>query len=915
MVNYSILRRSALGKVSFRFLLFVLFALLLINFAKAESFNEKEFELITLKNDFKKLGFYDGSYFSALKGEGNERTFHFISADGRVINFADGNIVNYSFKPVLSYYKLSKSVKVGNDSSYREFYVNAKGEYLFNATFNKIALSEYGYALVQVREGDNVYLLDMSGRVLRKYPPMYDFQFINNPNYFVRRYHITEGSTQYYHESLVDIDGNESFKNNDFSSIRNVSGDSIVMTRKKGTESHIFVDPLFFTLDEKPVYSKTNKAGIFIYEPFKKGLAIAKKGKQVGIIRPDETFAITLGKYDTIKRTHNDRFIASRKAYYDLLDSNAKVMKSFEKAKFGELRSYTDTAYIFDKGGRFYYFDKNLNKISDTGYKRAYNFKNGCAMAINEDKIFILKDKSYKAKREVIPSKLIKPDKTLKEKTASDIINPVFYVGKKVYTLKDLSPIYLDKRYKFESMFNNDGLFVFEDKTDNKKVIIDYKGRVISSKKYIDIPKVDEISSSFINSLRVEDKVVLDDMAKAKVSNGYSDLVYYEDKQVYQAQKKVGTRYKYGLLNNNAKPITDFEYDDILGYKDGKFVFRKGMKVGLIDYRARKILDFKYEDIKIADDDHFGVKLGSNYYLINKSGKKISNDKYTYMGDFNRNNLCIVGYRGKESIINAKGEVVFSPERFVTNIVSLDDFNNVGLKFEDKYKEVKIKSVKNKFGYDSYFKSRHSNVMIVSKNGKKGLTDGNFKEILPPVYDKIDDFSNGVFDLYTHGSRKSHSIYNPYLKKIFKYNKYDIRSMFGTDDYVIIEDSSTGLIGVADEKKIIIEPKYKRIRYVASKFYARNEELEENAKHIYVYDKSGNYLGEKKYNAAYEYSEGVGYINNSFVDEEGRVIVKDNFSSVTPFIKGYMLAITGSHDDIQYILISLDKVKELGGVK
>ncbi len=909
-MHYLGIRPYSLSKVLLKLLLLLVFSVFFINFAKAETLNNKQFDVVSLKNDFKKVGSYDGSYFPALKRDDKGKTFHFISSDGSIIDFADGNIVDYSFKPVLSYYKLRKSVKVGNDSSYREFYVNAKGEYLFNATFNKIALSKYGYALVQVKEGDNVYLLDMSGRVLRKYPPMYDFHFINNPNYFARKYNIKEGSSQYYHESLVSIDGKETFKNNDYLSIMNVSDEDRVMTRKKSTDSHIFVDPLFFTLDEKALYTKTNKAGTFIYEPFKNGLAIAKKDKKMAVIRPDESFAIAFGKYDSIKRTYGDRFIASRKDYYDLLDLSAKVMKSFKKSEYGELRSYTDTAYIFDKGGRFYYFDKNLKKISDTGYTRAYNFNKGYALAFDKDKIYIIKDKSYKGENETLPSKVINPDKTLKEKDTSDIIDPVFYENTNYYTLKDLSPRYIDKKYEYKGVYSDKGLFVFEDQNDYKKVIINHKGELVSDRKYKDFPKVGEISTSLVSKLRVENNAILDEFAKAK--NSYSDLVYYKDKGVYLAQKKVGRVYKYGLLDKSTKPITAFEYDDMLEYKDGKFVFRKAKKVGLLDYRARKILDFKYEDIKISDDSHFAAKMGTYYYLINNSGKKISSKKYTYVGDFNKNNYCIAAYYEKQELINDRGDVVYSPESLFTTIVSLDDFNTLIIKIGDRYKEIKPKSMENKHGYDSYSSTTYPDIYIVGKNGKKGLADADFNEILPAVYDKIEAFSDGMIDLYTYGSRKKHIIYNPYSKKIFKYDNYDISSIFGTDKHILIKDSSTGLIGVADEKRIIIEPKYKGITLVSSKFYARNEEYVHNAKNLYVYDEKGNYEGVKKFNTAFEYSEGIGYIDSSFVDEEGRVILKDKFYSRSPFVNGYMVVSTADH---RYMILSLDEIKKLGGIK
>ncbi len=914
MLNCSVLRRYGLNKMFFKGILLLFFSILFINVANANNINNNDFELFTLKNDFHSFGKYDGYAFPATKKVDNVTTFHFINSKGELSDFDSGRIWGYSLREVLSYYKIRKQIKIGNNTTYREMYVNSKGEYLFNATFNKIALSKYGYALVQAKKNDNVYLLNLKGEILRKYPSMYEFEFIDNPNYFIKiRYHEENGSN-YRLESLVDLDGNESFIDKKYISIMDVS-ENVVMTKVADVEGHSFVDPLFFTLDGKALYTKTNKAGIFISEPFKKGLAIAKKGNEFAIIRADESFAVSLGKYQNIRRTSDNRFIATRKDYYDVLDENAKLINSFKMSVFGALKSCTDSAYIFDMGGRYYYYDKNLKKISDAGYMKARNFENAYSLAYNNDKVFILKDKSYKPKKEELPSKLIKADKTLKEKNLSDILDAVFYLDSKLYTLKDVSPIYIDKKYKFKSVYSDDGLFVFEDKTDNKNVIMDYKGRIVSNRKYIDLPVSGDILSSYIRDYRLFDKIILDDSAKVKIADNYSDLVYFEDKQVYLAQKKLGNTYKYGLLDKTGKPITDFKYDDKLSYKAGKFVFRMGKNVGLVDYRGRTVLDFKYADIRIANGNFYGVKDGAYYYLIDGQGRRLSNSKYTYMEDFNKNDLCIVSYYDEDYIIDSKGDVVFTVDGLFTNILWVDDLNIVQLKVFGKTRQVNIESAGNKYSYDSYRESNYPNIRIVEKNGKKGLTDDDFNMILPIDYDEIYDFSDGIINLYKGGSKRIYNIYNTRVKKLFKHDKYEISHMNGTDDFVLIKDRSSSLYGVADDKRIIIEPKYRGIVFKASKFYARNEVLEEDTTRMYVYDKNGNYEGEKNYNTAYEYTEGVGYRRNSFVDEKGRIIVQDKFSSESPFINGYMLVGIGFGEDRTYMFVSLDKVKELGGIK
>lgn len=205
---------------------------------------------------------------------------------------------------------------------------------------------------------------------------------------------------------------------------------------------------------------------------------------------------------------------------------------------------------------------------------------------------------------------------------------------------------------------------------------------------------------------------------------------------------------KIGLLNREAKPITDITYTSFesdYSYDNGNyytlFVARKHNKCGLIGANGEIILPIEYDEIgKFESNDCAIAKKNGLYGIINNMGKVQIPFEYSSITTYHLDENYVVEKKGKYGIIKKGLLDTIVPLDYDDLEVCCYDETHFIVKKKRKYgiidKNLKIIVP---FEYDKisnwveYGPKEH----FVEKNGKEGLISRDGKTVIPPVYDKI----------------------------------------------------------------------------------------------------------------------------------------------------------------------------------
>ncbi|GAA0116134.1 WG repeat-containing protein [Clostridium senegalense] len=373
----------------------------------------------------------------------------------------------------------------------------------------------------------------------------------------------------------------------------------------------------------------------------------------------------------------------------------------------------------------------------------------------------------------------------------------------------------------------------------------------------------------------------------------YSDISFKSNLVCFMVDNK------YGILNLNTKEKLESLSDTPLTFIDNISTFSSNGKYGYINADGNVLIEPKFENALYFNSCNLAsVKLNNKWGVINKSGDFIVEPKYEEIvynessdydfKDKSNSSTFLIKLNNKWGLLDSYGKELLEPtfnyatplnnETFAisenssmwaladTKGTILSDFKYNSLhSISDKFTCAQIKeknTIVNLNGlevlkpeYNSvYF---FNNNFIIEKDGKTGYISNDGKEILPIKYDELN--SSPEFLLPENYDTTIEEFYSSYIEL---YNQQ-------LNNYIYIKlDNKFGVCN--KDGKIIIEPKYSRIKYLNKNYLAV---LEDNLWGIL--DINGNVIITPKFNDIGKFNADLVPVK---VDNHWRYVdLKDNF--------------------------------------
>jgi len=226
-----------------------------------------------------------------------------------------------------------------------------------------------------------------------------------------------------------------------------------------------------------------------------------------------------------------------------------------------------------------------------------------------------------------------------------------------------------------------------------------------------------------------------------------------------------------GLLNEKGNVVLENKFNVIQNFKNGLSIVKSNNKYGVINQKLQQLLpttyekieidslngiikaltnktwvvfnrlgkpinNIKYEDVKVQPYAMMFVKQDKLWFLLNSDGKVVGPNWFNKVSDIT-NFHAVVNYKNGYGLIDTKGNWVIEPVFDSLKIISTHlvvayskGINNI----------INIFNKNIQFAVEK-FELIHSNYLIITIGGKKGLINYRGKEIVQPGYDFISDFS------------------------------------------------------------------------------------------------------------------------------------------------------------------------------
>ena len=238
--------------------------------------------------------------------------------------------------------------------------------------------------------------------------------------------------------------------------------------------------------------------------------------------------------------------------------------------------------------------------------------------------------------------------------------------------------------------------------------------------------------------IRINDKYGLfDSNAKQKLPAEYNDLSYFYQDDLLAAKKDD----LHGVVNTKGDWIIPLVYDELeavyldTGHEDLRevsyFIAKKGANYGLLSLNNDIILPFEYQSMNhynldipnrilasrvITDSLNSIDKNNVKFALLTADGKSVTPFIYDKIVHDNYDSRIHVWQKGKEGVIDIDGQILLAP------LYQSLDYDIV----EDGY--------------------------IFKREGLYGwLTDSDYKEVIPAMYDEPFEFEEGVATVIKDG--------------------------------------------------------------------------------------------------------------------------------------------------------------------
>lgn len=255
---------------------------------------------------------------------------------------------------------------------------------------------------------------------------------------------------------------------------------------------------------------------------------------------------------------------------------------------------------------------------------------------------------------------------------------------------------------------------------------------------------------------------------------------------------------RWGVIDRTGKSVHDCEYDSISGFDTGiAYAMKDEVSFYLYDTGKKAQLSsskFKYSPFSDGLARIMNVKTGEWGYTDHK-GVVAIDPEFTSASDF-KNGHAIVSSKGKEYIINKKGDMKAAPFKLDSNVVIFNNgagyiADNAGkLRFFDKNMNQKAQEYIeiNAFTGDvARAKDKYGNIVIINERGDKVLDLGQ--------YDDAGNFSEGLAWVRKNGKYG----YVDIQGKLVIDTLFTYASDFKCDLAYVAKGSRQGVIKIADK--------------------------------------------------------------------------------------------------------------------
>jgi len=308
----------------------------------------------------------------------------------------------------------------------------------------------------------------------------------------------------------------------------------------------------------------------------------------------------------------------------------------------------------------------------------------------------------------------------------------------------------------------------------------------------------------------------------------------------------------YGIVDNNGKTVVPIKYGATGFVEHNKFFVKKDIKNYIYDKETKTLTPIEYDGITKVNDNLYFVIKGGKIGFVDKNYKILVPIQFLNMNVYK--NLIQVSKKDKDShIFDLNGKELFKTNDYYiyfynNNLTLAKPANN-----EDKYIVLDTKGKKvATLDYEDV-RNFSEGLATFKQNGKWGVMDMNFKEVLPPIYKSIGSFEHGY-------------------------------AIISNDAKPFTKERKTGVIDKTG--KIIIPMEYMSIRHFSDGFFVVN-----NGRTNQYFDVNGKKAISKSYLNATPFSEGLAAVGDiskrGFIDKTGKEVIPFIYKDTRDFHNGY----------------------------
>jgi len=277
----------------------------------------------------------------------------------------------------------------------------------------------------------------------------------------------------------------------------------------------------------------------------------------------------------------------------------------------------------------------------------------------------------------------------------------------------------------------------------------------------------------------------------------------------------------YGLVNRRGRFIRPMVYENITkvgqqyDYRNAWYLLKYKGKTGLADSAANLVIPFIYDGLELTRYGYIIAKNNGLYGTIDRTGKKVIPCIYSKLFDLKawgfdtRDVLYLVTCNGKMGIINAGGKAIIP---CIYDNLKVSWTSPIPAQKNGRYGIIDLGGkTLTPFIYDDIALTTN---YMTALNGKKGMLNRVGKQILAPVYDKVDGPFGHIYLCFKNNRVNLISDQGVLVAE----TPYDYIGFFSTDQFIVKLDDKWGLID--GKGKEIYPCIYRRITYEGGKIVA-----------------------------------------------------------------------------------------------